>query len=243
VRDHGLHILTGGGIDEDAVGDAVLDDLLHGLEVTGFVGSFHALVLNSHDGGNVVGGNVSVSKTMKTKTMDQLWVSLTLLSLGLSSLGGNLGGGDGSVGAVFGHQINADLFVFEKDGLVDDVLTLLLSGGSADLVGDGLLHNFAFWDMVGDGMVKSKSKSMDSNSISKAMLGLWLRGGQAHGHVAPYHVAPIVTVEHQCVETPHKACHLKPVEEVIENSVPHCVLVDATTCEDVETVVPHTVCA
>jgi hypothetical protein len=33
------------------------------------------------------------------------------------------------------------------------------------------------------------------------------------------------------------------VEEVIENSVPHCVLVDATTCEDVETVVPHTVCA
>ena len=184
MRDHGLHILTGGGIDEDAVGDAVLDDLLHGLEVTGFVGSFHALVCNSHDGGNVVA--VSVAETMKTKTMESVGgVSLALLSLGLSSLGDNLGGGDGSVGAVFGHQINAHLFVFEKDGLVDDVLTLLLSGGSADLVGEGLLHNFAFWDMVGDGMVKSKSKSMDSNSISKAMaICLWLRGGQAHGHQA-----------------------------------------------------------
>ena len=61
-----------------------------------------------------------------------------------------------------------------------------------------------------------------------------------HGYA--HHVAPIVTVKHQCVETPHKACHLKPVEEVVENKIPHCVLVDATTCEDVETKVPHTVC-
>jgi len=68
------------------------------------------------------------------------------------------------------------------------------------------------------------------------------------GYAAPvvaHHavVAPIVTVKHQCVETPHKVCHLEPREEVVENSVPHCVLVDATTCEDVETKVPHTVCA
>merc|ERR1719472_409505 len=61
-------------------------------------------------------------------------VSFALLLLGLhgtiSGISG-INGGDGSVGAVLGHNILAFVLIGDFDGLVDDILTLLLDLGRA----------------------------------------------------------------------------------------------------------------
>jgi len=192
MRYFGLHILAGGGVDKDAVGDGVLHDLLSGLEMADLVGGLHALVLHGDDGGDdgVVGDNGGgITKMAKAKGIGG--VSLTSLPLGnnfSSGLGLDLGGGDGSVGAVLGHEVLAHFFGFHEDGLVDDVLTLLLSLGSADLVGDGGLLDGALGDVVGDGgdgYGGGDGVAKKTIAIAEGVgvgISVGCGHGQAHGH-------------------------------------------------------------
>merc|ERR1719472_773446 len=71
-------------------------------------------------------------------------VSFTLLPLGLHGTISGINGGDGSVGAVLGHNILAFVLIGDFNGFVDDVLTLLLNLGRALLDGDSLLLCGAF---------------------------------------------------------------------------------------------------